>query len=642
MKRLLAALLAALWLLLPAAAHADERILSFISDVEVSRDGTLAVTEAITVRSEGISIRHGIFRDFPTRYRDRMGRQVRVGFEVVDVTLDGGPVPWTRSAQGNGVRVRIGDPEAYVPVGEHVYRIRYTTTRQLGFFDDFDELYWNVTGNGWDFAIDKAEARIRLPEAVPLGQRAVYTGPQGSTAGDARVVSEQPGEIVFRTTMPLGPREGLTVAVAWPKGVVEPPSQDQQLGWWVEGNGPPAVGVLGLLGVLGYYVHAWRRAGRDPRPGTIVPLFTPPDELTPAGMRYIREMGSDSRTFAAALVDLGVRGKLRLVEGERPMLFGLVGRPPTTIEKTGDPGDLPPAEAAMMRRLFLGDDSVLMINKNHATFRAAQEALTNSLKKQFEGRMFLRNWGWSLRGLAVTFLAIWLTAAAVVLTDSSGGPATGSLLLPLGSLGVMALAAWLYLSASRSGASSALGKVLGVILGMIGLALAASTIGAALNAGRLFPLLIPLLALPVVISAFWWMAAPTLLGRQVLDRIAGFGQYLSIAEEDRLARLHPPEKTPELFERYLPYAIALEVENEWADRFASVLAAAAAAGQTQTMGWYSGRSDPWTNPGRFAERIGSSLSSTISSASSAPGSSSGSGGGGSSGGGGGGGGGGGW
>jgi uncharacterized membrane protein len=102
-----------------------------------------------------------------------------------------------------------------------------------------------------------------------------------------------------------------------------------------------------------------------------------------------------------------------------------------------------------------------------------------------------------------------------------------------------------------------------------------------------------------------------------------------------------PKDTPELFERYLPYAIALGIENRWAERFASVLAAAAAQGQSG-LAWYSGPNRPWDNPTGFAESVGSSLSSTISSASTAPGSSSGSGGGGSSGGGGGGGGGGGW
>ena len=94
----------------------------------------------------------------------------------------------------------------------------------------------------------------------------------------------------------------------------------------------------------------------------------------------------------------------------------------------------------------------------------------------------------------------------------------------------------------------------------------------------------PLLALPLVISAFWWMGAPTKRGRAIMDRIAGFEQYLSITEEERFEALHPPEKTPELFERYLPYAIALDVENSWAHRFAGVLAAAAADPTRQDSG----------------------------------------------------------
>jgi uncharacterized membrane protein len=140
------------------------------------------------------------------------------------------------------------------------------------------------------------------------------------------------------------------------------------------------------------------------------------------------------------------------------------------------------------------------------------------------------------------------------------------------------------------------------------------------------------------------MSAPTRAGRALMDRIAGFEQYLTITEEDRLEAMHPPEKTPELFERYLPHAIALGVENRWADKFAAVLAAAEAdpAQRGSTFGWYSGSGNAWSNPSRFAGAVGGSLASSISAASAAPGSSSGSGGGGFSGGGGGGGGGGGW
>ena len=139
------------------------------------------------------------------------------------------------------------------------------------------------------------------------------------------------------------------------------------------------------------------------------------------------------------------------------------------------------------------------------------------------------------------------------------------------------------------------------------------------------------------------MSAPTKEGRGVLDRIAGFKQYLSITERERLDRMQAPEDSLQLFERYLPYAIALGVENRWADRYTGLLAAAAAApAAAQTFGWYAGIVQPVERHRRLRRFVGSSLASTISSASTAPGSSSGSGGGGSSGGGGGGGGGGGW
>lgn len=627
------ALLAALAVFLPASARADERILHFLSDVTVAQDGTLHVVETIRLRSEGEAIQRGILRDFPTRYEGRHGRQVTVGFEVEEVLRDGQPETWSTEPLSNGVQVRIGRAEVLLPPGEHIYAIRYRTTRQIRFFEGYDELYWNATGNEWTFPIDAAEARIRLPRAAAFGDRAFYTGPQGATAAYARVFEEKPGEIAFRTTAPLDRKEGLTVAVAWPKGIVRAPSEAEQAEWWLRDNGPLAVGLLGLLGVLSYYFHAWRKAGRGPRPGTIVPIFSPPDGLSPAAIRYVSEMGADTRTLAAAIVDLGVRGRLRLVEGEK----GVFSRAKTTIEKAGSSEGLPAPEMAMMNKLFGGGDSILMDDKYHATFSGAREALGKGLATEHDGSLFVRNWSWSLRGLFLTLAAMWL-AAATVLAAGGDGP-----WVALSGIAMMGVALMLYRwSSPADDAVRIAGKIGALVVGIVAAGVGVATIGQALNSGRVLAMLVPLIALPVVISAFWWMAAPTRKGRAVMDRIAGFKQYLSITEEERLQTMHPPEKTPELFERYLPYAIALEVENRWAARFESVLAAAATAGQAQTMSWYSGHSDPWNDVDGFADRMGSSLTRAVSSASTAPGSSSGSSGGGSSGGGGGGGGGSGW
>ena len=179
MRSALAALV--LLIALPASALAEERISRFVSDVQIQPDSSLEVTETIDVRAENNAINHGIYRDFPTRYRGRHGSYVRVGFTFQEATLDGQPVPASTEAFGNGVRIKVGDPDEYVSVGDHRYVLRYKTTRQVGRFREFDELYWNATGNGWAFPIDVAEARISIPKAVRFGQRAAYTGPSGST-----------------------------------------------------------------------------------------------------------------------------------------------------------------------------------------------------------------------------------------------------------------------------------------------------------------------------------------------------------------------------------------------------------------------------------------------------------------------------
>ena len=631
MRRLLR-LVAAFAFLVPAAASADERILRYVSDVQIEKDSSLSVTETITVVAENDRIKHGIYRDFPTRYRGPHGSQVRVGFDFKNATLDGMPVPASTESVSNGVRVKIGDPDRIVPLGEHNYVLHYRTTRQLGRFKDYDELYWNATGNGWIFPIDMAEARISLPSPAEFGQRSVYTGAQGSTASNAQVVEERPGEILFRTTQPLGFYEGLTVAVAFPKGVVGEPGQGERAAWWLADWGPPAFGLLSLLGLGVYYFIAWQRAGRNPRAGTVVPLFSPPDELSPAGMRYVTKMDADNRAFAAALVDMGVKGHIRLVEEEGGWFSGAK----TRIDRLANSTALAPEEQSALDSLCGPGESVLMEQKNHQTFSSAKKNLTEFLKSKYEGRLFKRNYGWAAAGLLLWIAALWLSAAAVV--AATGGAEIWQLGVVLGCLLTAAL---LWMAFQDSGVGQCLVALVGFGAVSVAATLGMPIIGAALNSGWWLPLILPALALPLVISAFLWIAAPTKEGRGVLDRIAGFKQYLSITERERLDRMTAPQDTPEIFERYLPYAIALGVENRWADRFAGVLAAAAASGH-QGMAWYSGSSDPWSNPGRFANTVGDALASTVSSASTAPGSRSGSGGGGSSGGGGGGGGGGGW
>ena len=228
MRPLLCAALA--WLALLAPAAAQERILSYDSELTVNADGSLDVVETIRVRAEGNQIRRGIYRDFPTRYRDGYGNRMVVDFQLLGVKRDGRPEPHFTEAMPNGVRINTGSDEFLRVPADITYTIRYRTTRQLGFFDDHDEIYWNVTGVGWAFPIEQAQARVQLPGAVPRVQMRLdaYTGFSGEKGQAFEAAAPADGVATFRTTAPLAPQQGLTVVVGFPKGLVAEPSAAQR------------------------------------------------------------------------------------------------------------------------------------------------------------------------------------------------------------------------------------------------------------------------------------------------------------------------------------------------------------------------------------------------------------------------------
>jgi len=573
-----------LLLLLAGPSDASERIIAFDSRVVIAADGELTVTETITVEAEGDRIKRGIYRDFPTRYEGRDGRSHFVGFEVVEVLRDGRQEDWFTENRSNGVRVYAGKENVFLRPGQYEYTFTYRTDRQIGFFENYDELYWNVTGNGWEFSIERIRATIVLPGDATIVQTAAYTGRQGARGRDWTDWTDGRGDPVFESTRRLEPGEGLTVAVAWPKGFVSPPSAVNEFIWALRAYLGLLAAVAALLLVVGYYYAVWRRVGRDPETGTIVPRWRPPREISPAASRFISEMGFDDKAIGAAVVSLAVKGKL-IIEDD--------GGDDYTLRKHdgGFAAKLSPGEKAMQRALFLWGDSAAVRKGNHARLRPAVDALYGALSADYEGAYFRRNLGYFVGGVILSVFAVFAILTSIM-ASSVHGPGPG-----------------------------ALGAIVVVV-----------TLLGTLAANVLFRKL---------------LQAPTLEGRRIMDEIEGFRMYLSTAEQERLNLLHPPERTPELFEKYLPYAMALDVENEWGEQFQDVFAAAAAgsAGGYQP-GWYHGRHGHrgWSSPGRFARGLGSSLGGSIASAATPPGSTSGSGGssGGGSSGGGGGGGGGGW
>lgn len=633
MKRFCQALCISLALAAGGVA-ADERILAFHSEIAVETDASMQVTETIRVRAEGNRIRHGIYRDFPTDYKDRYGNRVHVDFEPQGLTRDGNDEPYHTEAQGNGMRVYFGASDFTLDRGQYEYAFQYRTTRQLGFFADHDELYWNATGNGWDFPIDAASATVTLPGAIGESDIHVeaYTGAQGSQGKAYTASVDAPSHANFIATRALPPRSGLTIVVSFPKGFVAPPTRAQSASWFLHDNGAVLIGGGGLLLVWIYYLVQWLRVGRDPEPGVIIAQYQAPPGFTPGKLRHIEKMGYDDRCFAADIVDLAVRGQLRIEQD---------GKTYTLHRAQGERGAMPPLEATLFDGILGSAEELALKQENHTRISTARAAHRSRLDKD-GGTWFKTNGVLVLPGIVLCIGVLLLGMRAL---GSGALPPAGLFMLvwlSLWSIGVFALLGAAINAWRNSNGVAGYGAAL--FLTLFSLPFVAGElfgIGVFIMSVGIGFALVVVALVATNVAFFKWLKAPTLEGRKVLDQIAGLRLYLGVAERDELAAQKAPPMTPDEFQRFLPYALALDVEKTWANRFAATVGPAAALAAASSVGWYQGN-DGISNLGSFTDGLGASLSGAISSSSSAPGSSSGGGGGGSSGGGGGGGGGGGW
>lgn len=632
MKALLQLVLGMAWIL-AWPVHASEVIHNFHSEIYIQADGQLQVVETIEVRAEGQQIRRGIYRDFPTTYHDKLGNTVRVGFDVLSVERDGKPEPYHLKSQSNGQRVYIGDSNVFLTPGDYQYRIRYTTDRQLGFFEDFDELYWNVTGNGWDFPIEKASARIHLPQPVPTDAVKLtgYTGVFGSEEQALRHRIEDSDSFYFEALRKLQSREGLTIVASWPKGIIQEPSAADRRQHYIEDNRHNLIAIGGLFVVLAYYLLVWIKLGRDPEQGVIMPRYQAPEGFSPASTRFISNMAYDKSCFTTALVNLTIKG-LIAIDKDSSDKFVI-----TRHQVASAP--LAAGEAVILRELFRESEQVTLTQSEHKRLSKAINQHETSLRGDYEKLYFLTNKRYFIPGILVSIAA--MVYAIIQIPDEQTRFSTlfvgAFTLIPFVMIGV---------SFKRFLKKRKTFGLFQLIIQLAGLGIfffiAGDIVSEALKqlSSVSWPLLVSLYLLLASNLLFeQWLKAPTLAGRRLLDQIEGFRLYLNVAEEDELKLRGQPQFTTDIYEAFLPYAIALGVDHAWSQKLERAIAAGLVQANYHPRGFayynhHQGVSD-------FSDSLSQGLDSAISSSSTAPGSSSGSSGG-SSGGGGGGGGGGGW
>ncbi|MGI0525630.1 DUF2207 domain-containing protein [Rhizobium giardinii] len=645
MKRLLAALgLVWLFLALAGAARAEEIFTSYHSDIGLAKDGTLTVKETIRAIVEGDQIKRGIYRDLPLTFTDASGRTAKVDFKLVSVERDGNAEPYRTESIKGGIRIYSGDADVFLSRGEHTFRFTYETARQIRFFDDHDELYWNVTGTDWAFPIEEASATVTLPSGVKAQALDVFTGRYGATDKNARAV-EEGDELMFTTTRRLQPGEGLTIAIKMPKGSIERPSASTERLWWFRDNLAAIIAIAGLVIVVLYYSRAWFKVGRDPARGVMVPRWDAPDGISPALVNYIDNRGFSGEgwtALSAAALNLAVGGHVVLEDLKNSLVITKTGR--------ARAGRLPTGEAALLRavddqggKLVIDKANGKIVQKTGADFRSAME-------REHRGKYYKANTAYVVGGVVLSVLFL----LAIFLFGELDEENIGLVVVPVAAAFFVSVFAVGFGKSFRRQASLAARIVSVVVLGFIGFVAVSVFSGVfaflvfeAVSSHQL-PLLIAVGGIVLVnLLFFLLMGAPTPLGARMMDGIDGLRQYLMLAEKERMNMAGAPEMSPQHFETLLPYAVALGVEKPWSETFDRWLltAAAGAAAAGYQPAWYHGDS---FSVGSFGDRMGGfagSMADTMTSSLPPPPKSSSSGfssGGGFSGGGGGGGGGGGW
>jgi len=495
--------LLALLVCVGAAQAKSWRVTDFQDNIAVERDGSAVVTERITLRFDGEW--HGIRRTIPIEYPGPNGTNYELFLKVMSVTDGNGGTLKYDSSTSNGAR----DLKIYIPDAVDAARtveIAYRVRNGTRFFKDYDEFYWNVTGNDWPVPIDHAAATVRFPDSAAGSLRAqAFTGVYGSTQRDAasRVVG---AEAEFETRNPLPMRGGLTIDVYIPKDVLQEPSALTKFFWFLGGN--PVV-FLPLVTFAGMFALWWYK-GRDPDPGmSVAPMYEPPAGISPAEAGTLLDDTIHPRDITSTMVDLAVRGYIKIEEtAEKVLLFthkDYVFHLLKPREQWGT--GLAPHERVMLENVFAeGGETRLSSLKNrfYTAVPVIRQDIMAALKRK----------------------GIYLLDP-----ESANGYSIGAAVLILVPFAILQFTGWAN------------------FLNSVGLAIVCVLLSAAI----------------------WWrfarvMTAKTVAGARTRIAVLGFQEFMNRVDAERL-KIMPPT----IFEKFLPYAMALGVEHHWVQAFAGIV-----------------------------------------------------------------------
>jgi len=363
--------------LLPLRIHAEE-IRDFHTEILINRNSSISVQEDIEY-DFGYELRHGIFREIPYKYEVGI-RNYSLRIDVRRVAdFKDNPYKYGVRREGGYVVVKIGDPDKEI-TGVHGYKIEYFVDGAVIFFEDHDELYWNVTGNEWKIPIKKASAKVYFEEDIPEGVKATcYTGYFRSKSQDCRFTIT-PSGVEFFASESFNPGEGLTIVLGLPKGILKEPSSLKKAFWFVSDNWFFSLPFLTLF----FISYFWYTRGRDPEgKGVVAVQYEPPKDLTPAEAGTLLDERADIVDITSTVIDLAVRGYIKIQEVESTKLFFFSDRD-YKLKKIKEPAGngLKAHEREIITGIFGSKEEVMISdlkNKFYTRLHSIKESLYREL-----------------------------------------------------------------------------------------------------------------------------------------------------------------------------------------------------------------------------------------------------------------------
>lgn len=484
----------------------QEKIDLFDATVQINQDSSMNVIENISYNSGELS-RHGIFRKIPIKYKAR-GLNHNLRISDITVTDDKNiEIPFEKRMDGKNIVLKIGYSD-FTFTGEKTYLISYKIKRAINFFNDYDEIYWNATGNNWQFPILKSSAKVILPKGVSETQikEYCYVGIIGSNTLCDQTSYHKNAEdkvevIEFKQENSFLPGSGLTVAVGFPKGLVKEPGLFKNFLYAIEDN------WLFLLPFITFIVlfYIWYTKGRDPEGrNTIMAQYDPPDNLTPAEVGAIYDESVDNKDISANIVNLAIRGFIKIKRIEKKgVIFNGSDYFLERLNKDNE-NNLEDFDQKIIDSLFSSSGYVYLSSLKQNFYNKLQKIKDNMYEILVLKGYFPKN------------------PEKLRKVYSSIGAA--GIIIPFFLFDIL-------------GISPALG------IGLCGLM--------------------------IVVFSFI-MPSKTKRGVLAKEHILGFKRYLKMAEKDRINFHNAPEKNPQTFEKLLPFAMVLGVEKEWAKQFEGI------------------------------------------------------------------------